>query len=114
MSADRPVGRAAFLGGLLAFITLIELSVVGLGHARSLRGDANIQYWAVVAIVVAAAATVLFNLARTPAATKTGELVRRVAVPVAAIGLAIFLWETVALGVGASSSPLELIAGAFR
>jgi len=113
MSVDRPVGRAAFLGGLLAFITLIELSVVGIGHARSLRGDANIQYWIVVGIVVAATATVIFHLSRTPAATKPGEILRRAAVPLAALGLAAFLWETVALGIGSAFSPIELIAGAL-
>ncbi|HEY0292271.1 MAG TPA: hypothetical protein VGC51_08015 [Hansschlegelia sp.] len=102
-----PVGKAAFLGGLLAFVSAVAFSVVGVGHSRSLEGDANIQYWVVVALVAGALAVVTAALARTMARSRLGEVARRAAVALAAVGLVLFVWETVALGFGAEAGPVS-------
>ena len=116
--SDRPgastTSKAAFLGGLLGFGALVALSLIGVGHARTISGSANTQYWILVTGLVAALGFVLVALARTPARSRAGEAVRRIAVPVAAIGLALFLWEAVAIGAGAFSGPLELAWTAWR
>lgn len=109
MSEQQIVGRAAFLGGLLAFVVLVEFSVIGIGHARTLEGAANTQYWVVVALVAATAGFVTFSLAQTRAATGLGEAARKIAVPLSALGVALFLWETAALGTGLGRGPFELV-----
>lgn len=114
MSEDRPVGRAAFLGGLLAFVALVAFSVVGVGHSRSLQGAANAQYWVVVALVAATLGWVAFALSRETARTGAGEAARRIAVPLAAIGAVLFVWETVAIGLGAESAPVAWVIAALR
>lgn len=115
MTEDRPVGRAAFLGGLLGFIALVAFSVVGIGHARTLEGDANLQYWIVVALVTAALAGVTGALSQHPARTRTGEVARKIGVAVAGVGTVLFVWETVALGLGGEAQPvayaLQLLKG---
>jgi hypothetical protein len=113
-SADRPTSRAAFLGGLLAFVALVALSVVGIGHARTIEGAANAQYWLVTAGVAAALGFVTFSLGRTPARTPAGEAARRIGVALAAIWLAVFLWETIAVGSGAFAGPFELGWAAWK
>jgi hypothetical protein len=107
-SQEKTVGRAAFLGGLLAFSSLVALSVIGVGHSRSLEGSANAQYWIVVALTAAVLAAVAAGLARTPARTSAGEAARRIGVALAALWLVIFLWEAVAIGGGAFAGPFEL------
>lgn len=105
------VGRTSFLGGLLAFAMLATASVIGVGHARSLKGAANAQYWIVVAISVAALAVIVSALARATARTPHGELARKAGVGLGALWIALFAWETVAIGAGAFPGPLELIRG---
>lgn len=110
--AEKTVGKAAFLGGLLAFISLASFSVVGVGHARTIVGAANTQYWVVVAITAAALAVVTLALARTPASSRTGEAARRAGVALAALWVALFLWETIGVGAGIAPGPLELLRAA--
>lgn len=112
--ADRPTSRAAFLGGLLAFVALVALSVVGIGHARTIEGAANAQYWLVTAGVAAALGFVTFSLGRTPARTRAGETAKKIGVLLAAIWLAVFLWETIAVGSGAFPGPFELGWAAWK
>ncbi len=112
-AGDRPVGRAAFLGGLLSFVALIELSVIGLGHARTLEGEANAQFWIVVGLVAGVAGFVTAALGRTEAATAAGEAARRGAVIASWAGIVLFVWECVAIGSGAFSGPLELASAAL-
>ncbi|MET0314113.1 MAG: hypothetical protein ABW275_06930 [Hansschlegelia sp.] len=114
MTEDRPVGRAAFLGGLLAFVALVACSVVGVGHSRSLEGDANLQYWIVVALTAATIAGVTFALSREPARTRFGEAARKIGVAFAAVGLILFVWETIAIGLGAESAPVLWLIQALR
>lgn len=111
---DKTVGKAAFLGGLLAFASVAALSIVGVGHARSLEGAANPQYWIVVAIAAAVIGWVTLSLARTPARTRPGEVARRVAVALAAMWLVVFLWETTAVGTDRFSGPFELAYAAMK
>ena len=110
----RTVGRAGFLGGLLAFVALVALSVVGLGHARTIRGDANLQFWIVVTITAAALAVVTLALARSRAGSAGGEAARKIGVGLAAVWLAVFLWETTAVGTGAYSAPIEMAWTAWK
>ncbi|MFC7052980.1 hypothetical protein ACFQI3_09810 [Hansschlegelia quercus] len=114
MSEDRPVGRAAFLGGLLSFVALVACSVVGVGHSRSLEGDANLQYWIVVGLTAATIAGVTFALSRERARTGLGEAARKAGVALAAIGLVLFIWETIAIGFGAESAPVLWLIRAFK
>lgn len=110
---EKTVGKAAFLGGLLAFVAFASLSVVGIGHARTIAGAANAQYWIVVAIAAAALAAVTAALARTPARTRFGEVARKIGVASGAVWLVLFLWETAGVGGGAFSGPLELLWSAL-
>jgi hypothetical protein len=110
---DRPLSRAAFLGGALGFVSLIALSLVGTSHARSLRGDAGLEFWFVVALVAAALVTITVTLARTPAASTAGDVARRIAVGMALVGIVGFVWETTALGAGYQPSPSGLLMAAF-
>lgn len=112
--ADRATSRAAFLGGLLAFVALVALSVVGIGHARTIEGAANAQYWLVTAGVAAALGFVTLSLSRAPARTRTGDAARRIGVVLAWIWLAVFLCETIAAGSGAFFSPFELAWSAWK
>lgn len=112
--ADAASSKAAFLGGLLSVASLVALSVVGVGHARTIAGAANAQYWIVVAGVAAALGFIAFSLARTPARTGRGEIVRKIALPLAGLWLAIFLWEAVAVGSGAFAGPFELGWAAWK
>lgn len=105
---DRTLSKAAFLGGLLAFAAVASLSIVGVGHARTIEGAANAQYWIVVLIAAAVLGGVTYALWRTPARSRAGETARRIVVILAAVWLAIFLWETVAIGAGAFTGPFEL------
>lgn len=105
---DKPLSHAAFLAWALGFMWLIALSVVGIAHSRQLRGDANIQFWIVVALVAAALAALTTALARTPASS--GDLARRIVVGATYAGIALFVWETVALGAGFAGSPSLLVA----
>jgi hypothetical protein len=114
MSEDRPVGRAAFLGGLLSFVALVACSVVGVGHSRSLEGDANLQYWIVVALTAATIAGVTVALSRERSQTRFGEVARKMGVALAAIGLVLFIWETIAIGLGAESAPVLWLVRALR
>ncbi|GLK81122.1 hypothetical protein [Methylopila turkensis] len=107
---DRPLSRAAFFGWGLGFIALIALSVVGLGHSPQIRGAANPQYWAVVALVGAAVAAAVIMLARSAAATRLGDAARRLGVALGTIGLVLFLWEALAVGRGLSPSPVGIAA----
>lgn len=107
-AGDAGSSKAAFLGGLLAVASLVSLSVAGVGHARTIAGAANAQYWIVVAGVAAALAFIIQALARTPARSGAGETVRKIAVPLAGLWLAVFLWEAVAVGSGAFAGPFEL------
>jgi hypothetical protein len=111
---EKTLSRAAFLGGLLGFLSAVALSVVGVGHSRSLQGAANPQYWIVVAIVSASLAAVTLGLARATARTKSGEAARKIAVAAAALWLFVFLWETIATGSGAATGPFELAWGAWK
>ncbi|MFC3693867.1 hypothetical protein [Chenggangzhangella methanolivorans] len=111
---ERSASKAAFLGSLLAFLSLVALSVIGVGHARTIEGAANAQYWIVVAGIAAALAFVTTALARTRARGRTGETLRRVAVPLATLWLVIFLWETAAVGAGAFPGPFELGWAAWK
>lgn len=111
---DRTLSKAAFLGGLLAFAAVASLSIVGVGHARTIEGAANAQYWIVVLIAAAVLGGVTFALSRTPARSRAGETARKVAVVLAALWLAIFLWETVAIGAGAFPGPFELGWAAWK
>ncbi|GLK75282.1 hypothetical protein GCM10008171_05360 [Methylopila jiangsuensis] len=106
--ADRPISRAAFFGWGLGFISLIALSVVGLGHSPQIRGAANLQYWVVVALVGAAVAAATWALARAEAASRAGDAARRLGVGLGALGLGLFLWEAVAIGRGLSPSPVGI------
>lgn len=108
---DQTVSRAAFLGGLLAFAVFATASVIGVGHARSLRGAANPQFWIIVVISAVSLVVIVRALARTTARTENGELARKAGVVLAAIWTAAFVWETVAIGSGAFRGPLALIAG---
>jgi hypothetical protein len=111
MAATAPegaVGRAAFLGGLLAFVSLVALSVIGVGHSRSLAGGANAQYWIVVGLTAAGLAAVTAGLARADARTRLGDAARRGGVAAAVLWLGVFLWEAVATGVGVAG-PFELV-----
>lgn len=110
----KTLSRAAFLGGLLAFMSLVALSVVGVGHARTIAGAANPQYWIVTLMVAGTLGWATLALARTPARTPRGDVARRVGVAVAALWLAIFVWETVATGSGAFAGPFELVWAATR
>lgn len=107
---DRPISRAAFFGWGLGFISLIALSVVGLGHSPQIRGAANLQYWVVVALVGAAVGAATLALARAAAASPAGDAMRRLGVGLGALGLALFLWEAVAVGRGLSPSPVGIAA----
>ncbi|MFD1331785.1 hypothetical protein ACFQ4O_07190 [Methylopila musalis] len=107
---ERPLSRAAFFGWGLGFIALIALSVVGLGHSPQIRGAANLQYWVVVALVGAAVAAATLALARSEAASRVGDLAHRVGVALGGAGLALFLWEAVAVGRGLSPSPVGIAA----
>ncbi|PZQ14960.1 MAG: hypothetical protein DI565_10990 [Ancylobacter novellus] len=114
-TSERPSGaRAGFLGGLLAFLSFVALSVIGVGHARTIEGAANAQFWIVVALVAAALAFVTAALARTTAGSTVGEAARKAAVALAAVWLLVFLWETVAVGTGAFSGPFELGWAAWK
>lgn len=110
----RTVGRAGFLGGLLFFISLVALSIVGVGHARTLEGAANPQYWIVVLIAGAAMVAVTVALARASAWTPAGEAARKAGVGLAAIWIAVFLWETASVGTGAFAGPFELAWAAWK
>ncbi len=110
----RTVGRAGFLGGLLFFISLVALSIVGVGHARTIEGAANAQYWIVVLIAGAAMIAVTVALARATARTPTGEAARKAAIVLAAIWIAIFLWETASVGTGAFGGPFEFAWAAWK
>lgn len=116
--ADRPeppgIGKAAFLGGLLAFAALVSLSVLGVGHARTIRGAANAQYWIVTLLVAGAFGWATLALARTPARTRVGDIARRVGVAAAALWLALFLWEAAAVGAFGTPGPLELAYSALK
>lgn len=106
---ERPSGaRAGFLGGLLAFVAFVALSVVGVGHARTIEGAANAQYWIVVLLVAAALGFVTLSLARARARSPAGEAARKAAVALATVWLLVFLWETIAIGTGAFPGPFEL------
>lgn len=113
-SGERASSKAAFLGGLLAFIALVALSVVGVGHSRAIEGAANAQYWIVVAAVAGAFGFVCVSLLRTPARTAAGETARRIGVALAVAWLVVFLWESVAIGSGAFSGPFELVWAAWK
>lgn len=108
---NETVGRAAFLGGLLAFVMFATASVIGVGHARSLKGAANPQYWIVVAISAAALAVIVAALARATARSAGGEFARKAGVVIGALWIALFVWETVAIGGGGFPGPLELLRG---
>ncbi|MDR4308465.1 hypothetical protein IHQ68_17740 [Chelatococcus sambhunathii] len=108
------VGRAGFLGGLLFFISLVALSIVGVGHARTLEGAANPQYWIVVLIAGAAMTAVSVALSRASARTPAGETARKAGVALATIWIAVFLWETASVGTGAFAGPFELAWAAWK
>lgn len=107
--ADRTLTRAGFLIGALAFTALIALSIVGIGHSRQIRGAANPEFWIVVALVAAAATAMIVGLALQP----ERSALRVAVVALAAIGVALFVWETTALGLGLSPSPSGLIGAAL-
>jgi protein-S-isoprenylcysteine O-methyltransferase Ste14 len=110
----KTVGRAAFLGGLLAFCSLVGLSVVGVGHSRTIEGAANAQFWIVAAIAFAATAAATYGLARERARSPAGEVARRAGVALACLWLAIFLWESVATGAVGYGGPFELAWAAWK
>lgn len=112
--AGTTVGRAGFLGGLLAVCSLVALSVVGIGHSRTIAGAANPQFWIVTAIVSATMATVIAGLARTRARTPAGEVARKIGLALAAVWLAAFLWEAVAIGAFGGGGPFELGWAAWK
>lgn len=106
---DKPLSHAAFLGWALGFMWLIALSVVGIGHSRQIRGDANIQFWIVAALVAAALAALAVALWRSPSAGAGG----RIAVGATGVALALYAWETLATGVGYAASPSAIVARAL-
>lgn len=108
---DKPLSHAAFLVWALGFMWLIALSVVGIAHSRQLRGDANIQFWIVVALVAAALAALATALARTPASSGRSDTARRIVVGASYAGIALFVWEATALGAGFADAPSLLVAG---
>ena len=108
------IGRTAFLGGLLAVCSLVALSVVGIGHSRAIAGAANPQFWIVTAIVFAAMAAIICGLARARARTPAGEIARKIGIALAAVWLAAFLWETVAIGAFGGGGPFELGWAAWK
>lgn len=112
-NSEKTVGRAGFLGGLLAFVSFVALSVVGLGHSRSVEGAANAQFWVVVALVAATMAAVTVGLAREPARTRAGELARKIGVALAVVWLGLFVWETIAIGAFGDGGPIELAWAAW-
>ncbi|WP_020178683.1 hypothetical protein [Methylopila sp. M107] len=112
--AEKTVGRAGFLAGLLGLISLVALSIVGLGHARTIEGAANAQFWIVVAIAAAALGWTTLMLSRTPARSRGGDVLRKLGVVFGALWLALFLWETLAIGTNAFTGPIEFGWAAWR
>lgn len=109
-SDDRPLSRAAFFGWGLGFISLIALSVVGLGHSPQIRGAANLRYAIVVVLVAAALGAATVMLARSASASRSGEAFRRFGVAFGATALVLFVWEAIAVGRGLSPSPVGIVA----